>query len=197
MKNKLSKTLLSFISVITFIMAIPFAAHAIEVTMKLVPSPDGNILFIRNQKPGRLYDLLRHVFRYDYQNIKIVGKMSEDDFRWLSFAMSSACKTIDLSGVDSRFMPKSTFCGKSSLEKFILPSNLEVIEESCFCKCRNLKTVIFPKSLKYIGNSCFALCGKLKLNVPIDRTISEEVLYKSPKVFFTKHVSCVDTIIKL
>ena len=46
MKNKLSKTLLSFIFSMAFIMAIPFAAHADESSIELVESPNGNILKI-------------------------------------------------------------------------------------------------------------------------------------------------------
>ena len=185
MKNKLPKTLLSFIFSMAFIMAIPFAAHAGKPSIELIPSPDGNTLVFHNQNPGELVELLRRRFGYEYTNIKVTGEMNDRDFRLLS-SETHKCKSIDLSDVEAKNIPNRSFCGKDYLEKFIFPSNLETIEYSCFGDCYSLKTVILPKSLKSIGKGSFVLCGNLELTVPPNIEIGEGVFYESPKVDFAK-----------
>ena len=185
MKNKLPKTLLSFIFSMVFIMAIPFAAHADESSIELIPSPDGNTLVIYNRNPGELVELLRRRFGYEYTNIKVIGKMNDRDFRLLS-SSTHKCKSIDLSDVEAKNIPNRTFCAKYYLEKFIFPPNLETIEYSCFGQCYSLKTVILPQSLKSIGGGSFVLCENLELTVPSNIKMGRAVFYRSPKVSFAQ-----------
>lgn len=60
----------------------------------------------------------------------------------------------------------------SSLEKLVLPANLEIIPSGAFCGCTKLVSVSFPKKLKKIEREVFADCSSLT-NVELPKTLRE------------------------
>ena len=166
MKNKLPKTLLSFIFSMAFIMAIPFAAHADEPSIELIESPDGNILKIHNVI-NQATDVLKLETEsdYDYEHAIVTGKMCRSDFLSLHLIFSD-CKSIDLSGVDTDEIPNGFLFRSYELEKIVLPANLKRIGAYAFLDCCDLKIDKLPESLEYIGCRAFVNCHKLQLTIP-------------------------------
>lgn len=54
----------------------------------------------------------------------------------------------------------------ADIETLILPSTVEVIDDSAFAMCTNLKTVILNEGLKKIGNYAFALTSIERIIIP-------------------------------
>lgn len=53
----------------------------------------------------------------------------------------------------------SSFSSIEELETFIIPSNIEYIEDYAFCNCISLKSVDIPESVKIVGDRAFYNCG--------------------------------------
>lgn len=54
----------------------------------------------------------------------------------------------------------------ADIDTLILPSTVEVIDDSAFAMCTNLKTVILNEGLKKIGNYAFALTSIERIIIP-------------------------------
>lgn len=74
----------------------------------------------------------------------------------------------------------SAFKQNTNLEKIILPSTIETIENFAFQYCSNLKEIEFSEGLTFIGDSAFWGCGIIALNNLPD---SLEMIY--PYAFFS------------
>ncbi len=175
MKNKLSKLLATFMLCMAFITSLSLTVYADEPIMKLIPSPDGNILEIHNETAGNLYDILVASSKYQYKHIKISGNMNDKDFGCLSL-MSSNCKSIDLHEVKANRIPSYEFCCKYNLEEFICPPDIKTIERNCFVQCENLQKFDLPEGLESIENYVFYFCEKLQLNIPETIKVGQNVL---------------------
>ena len=76
---------------------------------------------------------------------------------------------------------------KCSLEKIIVPENVEEITEFCFSDLDFLKSIVMPQSLKKIGNYAFYKCKNLlSVNIPSSCSIGENIFFKCPIIIFSK-----------
>lgn len=183
MKNRLLKILSTLTFSFAFIIGV--ACINVHASWEIIPSEDGNILKIHNEKPGGLFYEFRYKSGVRYKHIVIIGKMDDTDFTHLEL-ISDRCKSIDISSVEISCIPPRRFCHNEHLEKFVCPTSLKTISMGCFIDCYSLETIILPESLQTIEYGSFSLSKNLKLKVPEKVTIEESVFCGCPNVDLSK-----------
>ena len=84
------------------------------------------------------------------------------------FRQKEYLKLVEIN-VPATSIRRSMFYGCMALEKLVMPSEMEVIEEYAFADCNEVSDItdFSDTNLKHIGNSAFAECKKIKrLNFP-------------------------------
>ena len=120
---------------------------------------------------GNVKEFISAIPEETIDNLKIIGKIAEDDFSHIrSASYSKKIKVLDLSNVEGLTkIPSKAFYSSYSepeLESVILPDSVEEIGAEAFYGCKNLKSIVFPKNLKAIGDSAFSSCNLESITLP-------------------------------
>lgn len=101
-------------------------------------------------------------------SITISGNLDGNDFWFIREQMPNLIYlNIGKVTVPDNKLPESGLYSKKTLQKIILPDNLETIGSNAFAYCSNLKDVTFPKTLVTIEYHTFYECYNLKkVNFP-------------------------------
>lgn len=109
---------------------------------------------------GGINDLLN---RYGYKGKSLAvesSAMNEADFKALR--ANTTIHTLNLSKIDCKKLPINAFHSNLTLQKVILPDNLEVIGDSAFCRCESLQEIEIPAKVKKIPPKAFYKCTNLR-----------------------------------
>lgn len=110
---------------------------------------------------GGINELLNH-YGYKGKSLVVNSKaMNEADFKALR--ANTTIQTLDLSEIEEcKELPVSAFQSNLTLQKVILPNNLEVIGDSAFCRCAALQEIEIPAKVKIIPPRAFYKCFYLR-----------------------------------
>ena len=97
-------------------------------------------------------------------SLKIVGKLSDEDFKALN-GMSSLT-SLDLSEADNKSLSEGAFMYNSNLTSIKLPKDLTAIEGAAFAGMSKIKTIEIPGSVTVIGASAFSSSSIERIVVP-------------------------------
>jgi len=113
---------------------------------------------------GQLSSLVQNA---NCDSITISGNLDGNDFWFIREQMPNLIYlNIDKSIVPNNKLPNSGLSSKKTLQKVILPDNLETIGNSAFIYCSNLKDITFPKSLVTIEYNAFYQSGLTEATLP-------------------------------
>lgn len=100
-------------------------------------------------------------------SITISGNLDGNDFWFIREQMPNLIYlNIGKVTVPDNKLPESGLYSKKTLQKIILPDNLETIGSNAFAYCSNLKDVTFPKTLVTIEYHTFYQCGLSEVTLP-------------------------------
>lgn len=137
---------------------------------------------------GQLSSLVQDV---NCDSITISGNLDGNDFWFIREQMPNLVylNTSKVTVPGNR-LPESGLYSKKTLQKIILPDNLETIGNHAFAYCSNLKNVTFPKSLVTIEYNVFYQSGLSEVVLPENlKEIEDGVFYECyslKKVTFPK-----------
>ena len=136
------------------------------------------------EEPNTLKDMITEEDFANATQVVVKGKICQVDVRQLKF-FEQVLDFIDLSeaevveyyqeALDTRYeanvLAASTFDGKKTFKKILLPKGLKTIGDWCFRSCA-LEEVVFPEGLETIGASAFQF-NKALTKVTIPATVKE------------------------
>lgn len=113
---------------------------------------------------GQLSSLVQDV---NCDSITISGNLDGNDFWFIREQMPNLVylNTSKVTVPGNR-LPESGLYSKKTLQKIILPDNLETIGSNAFAYCSNLKDITFPKTLATIEYHTFYQCGLSEVTLP-------------------------------
>lgn len=113
---------------------------------------------------GQLSSLVQDV---NCDSITISGNLDGNDFWFIREQMPNLfyLNTSKVTVPGNR-LPESGLYSKKTLQKIILPDNLETIGSNAFAYCSNLKDITFPKTLATIEYHTFYQCGLSEVTLP-------------------------------
>lgn len=82
-------------------------------------------------------------------------------------ALVPGLKQLDMENIPLDNIGSNWFEGWTSLEKVVLPENLETIGTKAFYECTALKEIFIPAPVKKIGNAAFAGCTSLNSTITV------------------------------
>lgn len=150
-----------------------------------------DVLNVTTSKGGELYS---RVSDKSTRYLKIAGIMDARDFNFIKNNLKelilldiSNVKIVAYSGYDGTSdntslysedeIPKVAFIdifgnGMQSLNKVILPKNINKIQGGAFANAKNLKTINIPEGVTYIGSGAFRGCISLN-NITLPSTLKK------------------------
>ena len=110
--------------------------------------------------------------KYNIEKLVLVGKMSDDDRSFIremscerwdgSRYVTGALKYLDMNELVDTIISDDAFENCRSLEKVILPKNIQLLGSEAFAYCYNLSSIIFPETVKELRWGALRSCNGLK-----------------------------------
>lgn len=104
----------------------------------------------------------QHINSGSIINLKISGKINEEDFYFMREKMGSLMN-LDMGEADIEIIPYAAFQDRLSLKSVVLPGNITRIEDYAFSGCANMEIESLPESIEHIGSNAFFSCAKLNI----------------------------------
>ena len=159
----------AIITASTTISGNPYSATCAITSIEL--SDPANAYYLSGQG-NDLRSLIGEDNKYNIEKLVLVGKMSNDDRlfireisceRWDgSQYVTGALKYLDMSELVDTIIGSDAFEDCKSLEKVLLPNNIQLLGSEAFAYCNNLSSIIFPEGIKELGWGALRACNGLK-----------------------------------